>query len=79
MRTASKKSVAWRRRHLFRVQEPANGEERADDDADNGVDAHKLLRALAREDPEVADRVRSLEPDVAAQVAEPKPSRCAIM
>lgn len=61
------------------VQEPDNGEERADDDADNGVDAQKLLRALAREDSEVSDRVESLEPDVAAEVADSKPSRCAIM
>ena len=56
-----------------------NGTERPDDDADNGVDAQKLLNALAREDPEVADQVKSLEPDVSTEVAEPKPSRCAIM
>ena len=61
------------------MQDAANGEERDDDDADNGADAAKLLNALASEDPEVADWVKSLEPDVGAEVAEPKPSRCAIM
>lgn len=64
----------------FAQQDADKGEDKPDDDADNGADAAELLHALAQEDPAVAEQVNSLKPADAAEVAEPpKPARCAIM
>ena len=62
------------------MQDIDKGEDKPDDDADNGADASKLLHALAREYPSVAERANGLSPADALEVAEPpKPSRCTVM